>query len=279
MYSKYYKFFDTVIRVIIPECVADAEPYSQFLCDECIADFTVEYSFADSLPEIPADAVCGKDVTVFTKDNSYFFWYKNHGTEGFYACRIFTGDSRKVILLSEYRNKLWNRVVFDLMGFEEIASVSRKAVIHASFIIKNGYAVIFTAPSGVGKSTQAALWEEYSDAEIVNGDKVLVFVSNGVAYACGLPFSGSSGICKNKTAPLRAIVCLSQAKENKLNRLSVTDATVSVLRGCYLPAENAEISENVIDTVGEICGLIPAYKLECLPYESAVRILENELCL
>lgn len=279
MHSKYYKFFDTVIRVITPDSIENAEPYSQFLCDECKADFTVEYSFADSLPEIPADAVCGKDVTVFTNGNSYYCWYKNHGAEGFYACRIFTPNSRKVILLSGYRNKLWNRVIFDLMGFEEIVSVSQKAVIHASFIIKNGNAILFTAPSGVGKSTQAALWEKYADAEIINGDKALLFVSGGVVYVGGLPFSGSSGICKNKTAPLRAIICLSQAKENKLSRLSVTEATVSVLRGCYLPAENAEISENVINTVGEICGLVPAYKLECLPYESAVRILENELCL
>ncbi len=267
------------MRVITPEPIADAEPYSQFLCDECESNFTVEYSFADSLPQIPADAVCGKDVAVFIKDGSYFCWYKNHGADGFYACRIFTGDSRKVILLSEYRKKLWNRVVFDLMGFEEIASVSQKAVVHASFIIKNGNAVLFTAPSGVGKSTQADLWEKYADAEIINGDKALVFVSGGVVYAGGLPFSGSSGICKNKTAPLRAIICLSQAKENKLSRLSVTEATVSVLRGCYLPAENEKISENVINTVGEVCGLVPAYKLECLPYESAVRILENELCL
>ena len=279
MHSKYYKFFDTVIRVITPEPVADAEPYSQFLCDECKADFTVEYSFADSLPQIPADAVCGKDVTVFANDNSYYCWYKNHGAEDFYACRIFIGDSRKVILLSEYRNMLWNRVIFDLMGFEEITSVSRKAVVHASFIIKNGNAVLFTAPSGTGKSTQAALWEKYADAEIINGDKALVFVSGGVVYAGGLPFSGSSGICKNKAAPLCAIVCLSQAKENKLSRLSVPDATLFVLRGCYLPAENEEISENVIDTVGEVCGYVPAYKLECLPRESAVRILENELCL
>lgn len=279
MHSKYYKFFDTVIRVITPEPVADAEPYSQFLCDECNADFTVEYSFADSLPQIPADAVCGKDVTVFANDNSYYCWYKNHGAEDFYACRIFIGDSHKVILLSEYRNMLWNRVIFDLLGFEEIMAEKKKAVIHSSYIVKNGKAVLFTAPSGTGKSTQASLWEKYADATVVNGDKSLIFESDGIGYACGLPFSGSSGICKNVTAPLCAIVYLAQSKENKLIKLSVAEAVVSVIKGCYLPVENSAVSGLVIDSVGEICKSVPVYRLECLPDESSVRILEKELCL
>ncbi len=279
MYSKYYKFNDTVIRVITPVEIENSEPYSQFLCDECKADFTVEYIFSDSLPDIQDNAVDGTDVTVYSKDGIQYCWYKNHGAEGFYACRVFEGETRKVILLSDYQEKLWNRVVFDLIGFEEMMSDSKKAVIHASYIVKNGSAILFTAPSGVGKSTQALLWEKYSGAEIVNGDKAMIFCSDNEIFACGLPFSGSSGICRNVTAPLKAIVCLAQSKENKLCRISPSEALVSVLTGCYLPMGNPTVSASVIDIIDKLCAVLSVYKFECLPDESAVRVLENELCL
>lgn len=279
MHSKYYKFFDTVIRVITPEPVADAEPYSQFICDECNADYTVEFEYSDCLPHIPQNSVWGDNIVLFSEGGIYYRWYKNHGMERVYACRIFSPERRRVILLSEFKGKLWNRVIFDLLGFEEIMAEKKKAVIHSSYIVKNGKAVLFTAPSGTGKSTQASLWEKYADATVVNGDKSLIFESDGIGYACGLPFSGSSGICKNVTAPLCAIVYLAQSKENKLIKLSVAEAVVSVIKGCYLPVENSAVSGLVIDSVSEICKSVPVYRLECLPDESSVRILEKELCL
>ena len=279
MHSKYYKFNDTVIRVITPVKIVNSEPYSQFLCDECKADFTVEYSFSELLPEIPDNAVEGTDITVYNELGVQYCWYKNHGAEGCYACRIFSEKSKKVILLSDFREKLWNRVVFDLLGFEELMSDSQKAVIHASYIIKNGSAILFTAPSGTGKSTQAMLWEKYADAEIVNGDKAMISRCDENIVACGLPFSGSSGFCRNITAPIKAVVCLAQAKENKLCRLSSSDAFVLVLTGCYLPVGNPDSSSGVIDIINQICDELPVYKFECLPDESSVRVLENELCL
>ncbi len=49
---------------------------------------------------------------------------------------------------------------------------------HCSYILHQNRAILFAAPSGTGKSTQAALWEKYRGAEIIIGDRGLLFRRN-----------------------------------------------------------------------------------------------------
>ncbi len=69
-------------------------------------------------------------------------------------------------------------------------------------------AVLFTAPSGTGKSTQAELWRKHRGASIINGDCTLIAEDDGVFTAFGFPFSGTSGIFENRKAPIAAVVYL-----------------------------------------------------------------------
>ncbi|WP_370839368.1 hypothetical protein [Intestinibacter bartlettii] len=41
----------------------------------------------------------------------------------------------------------------------------------AHSLIGKDKGILFSAPSGTGKSTQADLWEKYENAEIINGDR------------------------------------------------------------------------------------------------------------
>ena len=46
--------------------------------------------------------------------------------------------------------------------------------LHSSYIIYHDKAILFTGPSGIGKTTQAELWRDYQGAEIINGDVTLI---------------------------------------------------------------------------------------------------------
>lgn len=147
--------------------------------------------------------------------------------------------------------------------------------LHASFINDRGRAILFTAPKQTGKSTQAALWQRYRSAEIVNGDRALLRRVDGCWRAYGSPYCGTSGICENRALPLRAVVLLRQGKRNELRPASAREAAAAFLDGCTYEPETQ--TEAVLDAALHIWREVPLLYFACLPEESAVVCLENAL--
>ncbi len=278
MQSKKYKFFDTVIEVLTPDIIEDIDPYTSFLCNEN-PNYVVTFEYVNQLPAISENASIGNEVAFLEEHDKRICWYKSHGSDKYFAYRISKDNTSCIKITDEFKGKLWSGVIFNLMGFEEIMAMENCVVLHGSMVRKNGKMVIFTAPCGTGKSTQASLWEKYAGAEIVNGDKCLVKNENGNIMAGGLVFSGSSTICKNLSAPLCAVVGLGQAKENILRKMTEGEAFITLLQGNYRFAMGEKASNKSTDVIEQICNCIPVYKLDCLPDKSAVECLEKELGL
>ena len=96
--------------------------------------------------------------------------------------------------------------------------------LHASFIAFQNKAILFSAPSGTGKSTQADLWQKYvRGVEIINGDRAIIGIEDNGVKAYGLPFCGTSKITLNQSFNLSTIVILRQGKINKLIELAAKD--------------------------------------------------------
>lgn len=150
--------------------------------------------------------------------------------------------------------------------------------LHSSFIRRTeGDAILFTAPSGTGKSTQADLWVEHAGADILNGDRSMLRRVDGVWTAFGSPFAGSSNIFRNESAPVRALVVLRQAPENTIRRLSLAEAFRLIYSESVLPRWHTEAHQRVISLVTEIVSEVPVYLLACTPDERAVTLLKNTL--
>ena len=162
-------------------------------------------------------------------------------------------------------------------AFEHLALCAGALPLHASHIQTDGRAILFTAPSGVGKSTQAALWWQYRGARIVNGDKALVFPGCEPVVASGLPYCGTSGICENAAAPLEAIVVLEQGRENRITRLSGGKAVIRLMTGVICPGWHAADRERALSLAICLAERVPVLLLQCLPEESAVICLEKTL--
>ncbi len=278
MQSKRYKFFDTVIEITSPDNMEDIEPYTLFITDE-EPQYTVTFEYVNVLPKITENASVGDELAFAEENGQSFCWYKSFGNDSCFAYRTSCGKSSCVKVVEDFKGKLWNGVLFNLMGFEEIMANENSVVLHGSMVKKDNKMIIFTAPCGTGKSTQASLWEQFADAEIVNGDKCLVKNKNGKIMAGGLVFSGSSTICKNLSAPLLAVVSLGQAKENRIRKLSKSEAFITLMQGNYRSGMSEKASKKSTDVLEQICSTVPMYKLDCLPEKSAVECLVKELGL
>mgnify|MGYP003303423352 CR=1 FL=1 len=280
MMIRKYKIGNFVVEIKSRADFQDVEPYSLFLYEGEHTDYYVNVYFTSDLPlEIENPCCDSQDWACVCEDNELSFYYKSHDRGvGFYACSTKRGKNIDIAIDEEYHDMLWTRVIFHLIGIESLVAENNGCVLHSSFIEKEGRAVLFTGPCSVGKSTQAGLWKKYADAEIINGDKTLVFEENGVFYASGLPFSGSSKDCLNKVLPLGAVICLQQAPENTAQRLESNDAFYKFYKNCYPVSYSRECTGNELDLAIRLSQKVPVYEYACLADESAVRCLERELC-
>lgn len=150
-------------------------------------------------------------------------------------------------------------------------------VLHASFVEHKGQAILFTAPSETGKSTQANLWRQYAGARIINGDRVLLGRRGDTWYAHGFPACGSSNICENRSVPLGAIVVLSQSKENRVIPMPAAQKIKSLVSGMVLYAWNGPDLDMTLELAQDIANKIPIVQLACRPDKEAVEVLGQYL--
>lgn len=239
-----------------------------FTDPDCILDFSVSENLPAPEPKF-ADGFIG-----LSDDGQTTVFYDRHKKAPMYSVTK-NGSGYKVLIPEEkYLN---TRFVWNCIDLPGLLLDRGRLMFHCSFIIKNGEAVLFCGRSGIGKSTQAALWEKYADAEIINGDKAAIFCENGVVYASSLPVSGTSGICRNKTAPVRAIISLGQGKENRLKKTGSVSAMTGFLGSCIFDSWRDGEAEKCLNVVSGIIGKVPQYNYFCLPDASAVRTLCKEL--
>ena len=169
--------------------------------------------------------------------------------------------------------------IFNRIGFENLLLQRKGLLLHASLIEYAGKAIAFTGPSGVGKSTQAELWNSCYGAHILNGDRAALRKTDAGWMAYGSPYAGTSGIYENGNAPLAALVVLHQAKENRLHRLSGGEAMGRIWPEISARRWDGVFVAEATTLCAELITDIPVYLLECVPEESAVALLKRGLSL
>ena len=175
-------------------------------------------------------------------------------------------------------NKIGVHTVLNSLAAEHLITEADGFLFHSSYIEWHGKGILFTAPSGTGKSTQADLWEKLRGAEILNGDRSAVrCCEDGSVLVCGVPFAGSSQICKNRTLPLGTIVYLKQAPQTTIRRLRGAEAFRRVWEGCSVNTWDREDVMSISETVQRVVMAVPVFELACTPDESAVMALERAL--
>ena len=163
------------------------------------------------------------------------------------------------------------------MGLEHVFVYHKVIMLHSSVVDWNGQGILFTAPSGTGKSTQAELWAKYEGARVLNGDRTLIRKKDGVYTGYGSPFAGSSGIYCNDGVPIRAIVVLQQGRQNEIRRMRPGEAAVKLLGQCIQNFRSRDYTERLFHLAEELAGEIPVYHLVCRPDQGAVDTVKKVL--
>lgn len=244
-------------------------------------DHSVELKIVNLLPPVRGDCVFfsshqqvfrdGQDQMIYVGDVA-------QSVDRAYMHILRQGDRTWVqVLRSEVPDRIKPRLVLNALEAEHHIVARGGFLLHSSFICWQNRGILFTAPSGTGKSTQAELWRSLRGAEVLNGDRVALIPGPTGWRACGIPYCGTSGICRNRELEVAAIVCLSQAPVTEITRLTGLRAFRQLWEGVSVNVwdrgDMARCTQAVIDVVGQI----PVFHLACTPDESAVISLEKAL--
>lgn len=277
---------DILIRVESSFPLLDNDSTKDFYVDVASGsqfDLSLIYQPVEVLP-VPENIHFNEGRRVYTGcggDASTFFYPAPGKTPYAWVSRktIFQGKLVcKYIPGHEYLMN-YKRNVLTLMDLEATLLHFEAIILHASFIRWKEKGIIFTAPSGTGKSTQAALWEKYYDAEILNGDRAALRRKDGMWRSYGLPYAGTSDIYRNESAPLTAVVALRQAPKNRIHRIKGTEAFRYLYPETMIHRWDSNFEKKATSLLLSIMSDIPIFLLECRPDREAVEMLKEQIDL
>ena len=142
-------------------------------------------------------------------------------------------------------------------------------MVHGATISYRDEAYIFTAKSGVGKSTLLKIMAQI-DKEI-NGYKPIIREINGKLYACGTPWCGKEGWNENTICPLKAICILERGEKNSIIKVAPNESINSLSWQIFIPKEKNSALKT-LEIYDKILTEHPIYKLSCTISEEAVRV-------
>lgn len=149
--------------------------------------------------------------------------------------------------------------------------------LHSSLISHQNQGIMFLGPSGIGKTTQAELWQKYRSSLIINGDIVFIQETDSGFLGWGTPWHGSSPYCENTSVPLKAMVVLKQSDQNSIRELTGFEKVTEVSNSVFYPQWLENGMELCLETLDHLLTSIPVYELRCRPDEDAVRLTEQTI--
>lgn len=152
-------------------------------------------------------------------------------------------------------------------------------MVHASAVIMDGYAYLFSAPCGTGKSTHTTLWREtfgYDRVLMLNDDKPALRRENGRWYAYGTPWSGKTAQNLNVRVPLGGICVLTRGETNEIVPFGGTKAVLALLEQTARPA-GTEGRGRLLELIDSLLNAVPVWKLKCTPTAEAARVSQKAM--
>ena len=170
------------------------------------------------------------------------------------------------------RKEIWTYLMLEKLLMKENA-----VILHSASVIYDDEAILFTAPSGTGKSTQANLWKKYTGAAGLNGDRNILMKRNGKWIVCGLPWCGTSPDCLNEVHPLKAIAVVRQAKEDTVGELSAAEKILHISEGMTMNRWDRAFTEKAFDLAVLLAEEALIVQLDCTMERSAVECLKDRI--
>lgn len=163
-----------------------------------------------------------------------------------------------------------------LLGLERLFAARNRIILHSTSVVEGGKAWLFSAPSGTGKSTHAALWTDSFGSRPLTGDRtVLEKRADGGITAYGSPLCGSSNLTVRDNAPLGGVLVLVQGPENRVEPLSQAQAFRALLSQTSVFLWDSRHVDRCCEVITQLVRRFPVARLVCRPDREAAELARS----
>ena len=137
-------------------------------------------------------------------------------------------------------------------------------LMHGAVVAWKNQGYLFTAPSGTGKSTHLALWKKYlgDQAEVINGDKPILKVTEDEVWVYGTPWAGKEQWQVNKKVALKGICFLERGEKNSIQKIDSFSALPFLMRQVYF-TDAPQSAGKTMELLDQMLKIVPLYKMKC----------------
>ena len=161
---------------------------------------------------------------------------------------------------------IYRKIVLEMLRFD--AFLMHGAVIGTS----NREAVMFTAQSGVGKTTHINLWlQNIPGTFVVNGDKPLLKLTDNGFDVCGTPWAGKEAMQTNTILPLKAICFIERGETNVIERVKFEEVYPLIIQQIYRPSDPS-LMIKTMQLIKKLGSSVSLYRLKCNMEPEAARV-------
>ena len=134
--------------------------------------------------------------------------------------------------------------------------------LHASAVILDGRAYLFSANSGTGKSTHTEKWCRLFGATYLNDDKPALRLVDDVWMAYGTPWSGKHDLSTPTGVPLGGIAFLRRGEENSIRPMTSAEAVPHLVHQSQWRMHR-DLMEVQLTLLDRLMREIPVWELTC----------------
>lgn len=197
---------------------------------------------------------------------------------GYQVACLLRNNQKHILYYPAFKWDYYSREIhiLHLIGIEEVLIKHQALLLHSSVVKLGEDIVLFSGPSGIGKSTQAKLWETHLGARVVNGDRCVIRKKENVFWGSGSPWCGTSGIYSKEQAPIKGIFILKQDSVNRVKRLGI-EAYKALYSQCIVNTWDTSFIEQMTELLIGLLDSVPVYELSCRPDQEAVELAYHTL--
>lgn len=189
-------------------------------------------------------------------------------------------EANRIYLQYLTRSNVWRNPNFSLLThvhIEKLLLDVNAMVLHSCYTEYKGKAILFTAPSGTGKTTQANIWKRVYGSSIVNGDKCLLQQTADGFMASGFFLHGSAEECENRAMPIEAIVVVRQSKQDAVQELRPMQKLSLLYSEMTINGWDKASVEKAMGLLEQLIAGTRVIMLHCTQMDSAAKTLHRYL--